>query len=224
MNNECHYAAHCPNGQVEDCDTGDCRPRKKGYNYTPTQGGPNLNLTGPKTFTKSTGVNSCRGCGVTHTEDVKWLSPNIYNPKTSSPFSYNTFPFGLDGAVDMSQAIEHHHVNRGRYAIPLSFTNHRSTRRLYRNLHPKFRSSVVFARAKTIFGRTGKTIIGSASIFADVYSSIRDAYSEDPRAFTNQIFRYEENGIMWSPVSGLKGGRIYYIVGEDIYIRAAILL
>ena len=282
VNNECHYAAHCPNGQVEDCDTGDCRPRKKGYNYTPTQGGPNLNLTGPKTFTTSTGANSCRGCGVTHTEDVKWLSPNVYNPKASSPFSYNTFPFGLDGAVDMSKApagsqknalgwprnskwfwkryedpynalspknlaeiakgnsptvdpqwklrmpgesnarigeiIEHHHVNRGRYAIPLSFTNHRSVRKLYSNLHPRFKSSVVFARAKTIFGRTGKTIIGSASIFADVYSSIRDAYSEDPRAFTNQIFRYEENGIMWSPISGLKDGRIYYIVGEDIYI------
>lgn len=118
----------------------------------------------------------------------------------------------------LGEKIEHHHVNKGRYAVPRATSLHRSNK-FFKKLHPKFTNSVVFKKSGAVWGRTGKTIIGTASIFAQVYDLVKATFTEDPNNVSNQITYYTDGGFMAEPFSGLKQNRLYWIIKEDAYLK-----
>jgi hypothetical protein len=121
----------------------------------------------------------------------------------------------------IGEPIEHHHVNKGRYAIPRALSLHRTTG-WYKKIHPKFITSTVFEKDGSIFGRTGKTIVGSVFGWVGLISVVVDVIPTDnPNSTQNTIYQYIDGvtQIMPSPFSGWKKGRLYYIDGMDAYIE-----
>lgn len=120
----------------------------------------------------------------------------------------------------IGEAIEHHHVNKGRYAIPRAKSLHRFNG-WSKKLHPKFVTSTVFEKDGSIFGKTGKTIVGRLLGFGGLIITIVDLLpTENPHSTQNTIFGYEDGDlIMPAPLSGWKQGRIYYIESMDAYIE-----
>ena len=125
-------------------------------------------------------------------------------------------PYEADAKI--GEKIHHHHVNKGRYAIPRSLSKHTS-KAWNKNLHPQVTKSMVFTPGKLSNPR-GKTIIGRLSIFGDIYDILKSSFSDDPMALGNHVMRYTDGGIMWPPIKGnFIYGKVYYIPQENIFIE-----
>lgn len=116
----------------------------------------------------------------------------------------------------MKDIIHHHHVNRGRYAIPRSASLHNKAPWM-KDLHPEVANSTVFTKRPKGMASHGKTIIGRLSIFADIYDLITSATDEDPLATYNII--YSDNGYsITEPDTRFKEGRLYWRQFNDTFI------
>lgn len=143
------------------------------------------------------------------------------NP-TISPIVDEQWRNNVPGELNavLGEKIEHHHINKGRYAIPRALSLHR-VGGWYKKLHPKFVTSTVFEKDGSIFGKTGKTIVGRLLGFGGLLITIIDLLpTENPHSTQNTIYGYEDGDpIMPAPLSGWKQGRIYYIQSMDAYIE-----
>ena len=116
----------------------------------------------------------------------------------------------------MHDIIHHHHVNKGRYAIPRSESLHTKGPWM-KDLHPEVANSTVFNKRAKGMASHGKTIIGRLSIFADIYDIVTSATDEDPLATYNII--YSDNGYtIEEPTTKFKKGRLYWRQLDDTFI------
>ena len=119
-------------------------------------------------------------------------------------------------SANIGEVIEHHHLNKGRYAIPRAYSLHR-TKAWYKQLHPKIANSVAFTKRAKGMASHGKTIIGRLSMFYDIYSAVTASAEEDPLATHNII--YTDNGYaVTEPNSKFKAGRLYWRQRDDTFI------
>ena len=115
--------------------------------------------------------------------------------------------------------IEHHHLLQGRWAIPIAKDLHREGV-WYSRLHPKFRSSAAFVSSNNALARAGKTVFGRLADFRDLEDLVAQSAEKDPLAFPNQVYGYNNDGILPNPNSGrYQQGRIYYVVDQDFFLK-----